>query len=358
MSRLPVLKFDLYVGRAVLMAALGVLALLVGLDALTSIIDEANDIDGDYRFGDILVYVGYTIPRRIHEFVPFAALIGALIGLGKLAASSELVVMRAAGVSMLRMSAMVLKPALLIALLGASVGELIAPHAEQLAMSYRALAQRSESAVAGRFGAWNRDGNTFVHVDAVQRGGIAYGVTLLSFDDNRQLSSALKADRGTHVGDHWLLEQVSLTRLGELGTTVEEATLWRWDTAITPQLLTLDVVEPETLSLFQLWPYAQYLKQQGMVFADIELAFWRKLLQPFATMGLVLVAMSFIFGPLREGTMGARVFVGVVVGVVFRISQDFFGPASLIFGYDPLLAALVPIAVCWVGGVGFLWRKT
>ena len=46
-------------------------------------------------------------------------------------------------------------------------------------MSHRALAQRSESAVAGRFGAWNVDGNTFVHVDAVQRGGVAYGVTLL-----------------------------------------------------------------------------------------------------------------------------------------------------------------------------------
>ena len=121
--------------------------------------------------------------------------------------------------------------------------------------------------------------------------------------------------------------------------------------------LTLDVVEPETLPVLELWPYAQYLKQQGMVFVDIELAFWRKLLQPLATLGLVLVAMSFIFGPLREGTMGARIFVGVIVGVVFRISQDFFGPASLIFGYDPLVAALVPIAVCWLGGTWLLWRR-
>ena len=81
------------------------------------------------------------------------------------------------------------------------------------------------------------------------------------------------------------------------------------------------------------------------------------MLQPLATLGLVLVAMSFIFGPLREGTMGARIFVGVIVGVVFRISQDFFGPASLIFGYDPLVAALVPIAACWLGGTWLLWRR-
>ena len=350
-------KFDWYVGRAVLMSTLAVLLLLVGLDALTSVVDETDDMGEGYGFSNILVYVGYTLPRRVHEFVPFAALIGALIGLGRLATTSELVVMRAAGVSLTGIALMALKPALLVAVMGFSVGEFIAPHSEQLAMSYRALAQRSESSVAGRFGAWNRDGNTFVHVDAVQRGGVAYGLTLLSFTQDRRLSTMLVAERATHAGDHWMLEQVQLTQLDAEQTRVEETTLRRWDTAITPQLLTLDVVAPETLPILQLWPYAQYLKQQGMVYVDIELAFWRKVLQPLATLGLVLVAMSFIFGPLREGTMGARVFIGVIVGVVFRISQDFFGPASLIFGYDPLVAAVVPISVCWIGGLWLLWRR-
>ncbi len=350
-------KFDWYVGKPVLVATLGVLILLVGLDALTSVVDETDDIRDGYGFTDILIYVGYTIPRRIHEFVPFAALIGALIGLGQLAATSELVVMRAAGVSMFRMATFALKPALIVASMGFAVGEFVAPHTEQLAMSYRALAQRSESSVAGRFGAWNRDANTFVHVDAVQRGGVAYGVTLLTFDEERRLRETLVAERATHFGDHWMLEQVESTRLVEGRTEIESLTLRRWDTAITPQLLTLDVVAPETLPLLQLWPYAQYLKQQGMVFVDIELAFWRKVLQPMATLGLVLVAMSFIFGPLRQGTMGARIFVGVTIGVAFRISQDFIGPASLIFGYAPFLAACVPIAVCWLGGVWLIWRR-
>ena len=93
-----------------------------------------------------------------------------------------------------------------------------------------------------------------------------------------------------------------------------------------------------------------------MVYVDIELAFWRKVLQPLATLGLVLVAMSFIFGPLRE-VQWVRGLIGVIVGVVFRISQDFFGPASLIFGYDPLVAAVVPISGCWVGGLWLLWRR-
>jgi lipopolysaccharide export system permease protein len=350
-------KFDYYLGRSVLVATLAVLALLTGLDSLISIIDESDDIGNGYEFGDVLIYVGYTVPRRIHEFVPFAGLIGGLVALGRLAASSELVVLRASGVSLGGIAAMVLKPALIMAVFGFAVGEFVAPHAEQLAMSHRALAQRSESAVAGRFGAWNRDGNTFIHVDAVQRGGIAYGVTLLTFDDDHRLVRSLIAERGTYADNYWMLEQVSSTHLEDGSTSVQEETLWRWDTDITPDLLTLDVVEPETLPILQLWPYARYLQRQGMVFVDIELAFWRKLLQPLATLALVLVAMSFIFGPLREGTMAARVFVGIIVGVVFRISQDFFGPASLIFGFDPLLAALSPIAVCWFGGLWLLWRR-
>ena len=347
-----------YIAREELSAAVTVLFILVGLDVLASVVDETRSMTDGYSFIQILIYVAYTIPRRVHEFVPFAALIGALIGLGRLAGTSELVVMRAAGVSMIRMTVAVLKPALLIAAVGISVGELVAPHTEQLAMSYRALAQRSESYVAGRFGAWNRDGNTFVHVDAVQRGGVAYGLTLLSFDENRRLRRSLVADRATHQDDHWLLEQVRMTKVQDGYTSISEETLWRWDTAISPELLTLDVVAPETLPVTQLWPYARYLENQGMVFADIELAFWRKVLQPIATLGLVLVAMSFIFGPLREGTMGARIFVGIIVGVVFRISQDFFGPASLIFGYEPLFAALIPIVFCWLTGLLLLWKRT
>ena len=92
-------KFDWYIGHAVLASTLAVLFLLVGLDALTSVVDETDDMGEGYGFSNILVYVGYTLPRRVHEFVPFAALIGAMIGLGRLATTSELVVMRAAGVT-------------------------------------------------------------------------------------------------------------------------------------------------------------------------------------------------------------------------------------------------------------------
>lgn len=350
-------RLERYIGGGVLTATLGVLGVLVGLDALSSLIDEIGDISESYRFGDVLKYVGLTLPRRIHEFVPFGALIGALIGLGRLASSSELVVARAAGISLGQLAGTVLKPALLVAVLGFLIGEFIAPVAEQVAVSERAIAQHPDVGFTGRGGTWNRDGNTYIHVAAVQRGGVIHGVTLLTYNADRQLVRSLRAERGRYLQDYWLLEDVSRTRLDRVSASTDRLTTLRWDTAITPDLLVLEVVDTNTLPVRELWPYARYLRQQGLTSGDVELAFWRKLLQPVAVAGLVLVAMSFIFGPLREGNMGARIFAGVIVGVVFRISQDFFGPASLIFGFPAVIAALVPILVCWLAGIWMLTRR-
>ena len=116
------------------------------------------------------------------------------------------------------------------------------------------------------------------------------------------------------------------------------------------------VVEPEYLPLTDLYRHSAYLFQHGLDSDDFQLAFWRKLLQPVGIAGLVLVAISFIFGPLRDGTMGFRIFAGVLVGIVFRTIQDLLGPASLVFGFSPLYAAVIPIIICFLAGALMLRR--
>ena len=348
---------DAYLLRLLSLSILGVLAVLVGLDALSALIDDLGDLSPTYGFADALIYVAYTIPRRIEEFIPYATLIGSLIGLGRLAASSELIVIRTAGVSMRKVGWMAIKPALLIAFFGMAIGEYIAPVSEQIAISQRALAQRDDPNMAGRYGTWNRDGNTFLHVDAVQRGGLIFGVSLIEYDESGLLASAVTAERGTYRDDHWLLEDVDITTVSDSKVSRSSTTTWRWDSSITPNLLTLDTVQPESLPATQLWSYAAYLRAQGLLANDIELAFWKKVLQPLAVAGLVVLAMSFIFGPLRDGTMGARIFAGVLAGVVFRISQEFFGPISLLMGLNGGIAAAMSIVVCWMVGLALLNRK-
>jgi lipopolysaccharide export system permease protein len=71
----------------------------------------------------------------------------------------------------------------------------------------------------------------------------------------------------------------------------------------------------------------------------------------------VLVGISFVFGPLRDSTMGLRVFVGVVLGISFKILQDMLGPISIVFGFPVFLAVLLPALLC--AGVGlYLLRRS
>lgn len=350
-------KLDRYIGAQVFVAILAVLGIILGLALLFAFIDELGDLNkGDYGIGQALWYVLLTAPRRAYEMLPMAALIGCLIGLGTLASNSELTVMRAAGVSIGRIVWAVMKPMLVLMLAGILIGEYVAPLTENQAQADRALAQGSGAAQSSKHGMWHRQGQEYVHINAVQPGGLLLGVTRYRFDDERRLQSASFARRAEHRGDHWLLRNVATTHFREGSTEVIKSPEERWDIELSPQLLSTVVMEPESLSVTGLWQYIHYLGEQGLNNARYWLAFWSKLLQPLITAALVLMAISFIFGPLRSVSLGQRVFTGVLVGFVFRIAQDLLGPSSLVFGFSPLLAVLVPAGVCGLAGFWLLRR--
>lgn len=346
-----------YVARQVAAATLLVLAVLVGIDIISGVIDQAGDFDDRYTVLSALWYTLLTVPSRIYAFLPFAALIGCLSGLGTLATTSELIVIRSAGVSVARILWMAIRPTLLIALAGALCAEYVGPPLKQLAESYRAVALEKDDIGISRYGLWHREDNRFIHFNAVQPNGELLGITLYEIDAQRRLQSALFARRAVYQGDHWLFEDVRETRFAADKLERVEAPQRRWDTQLSPQLLNILVLEPRDLSISGLWNYVQFLRAQGSNAGEYELAFWNKVLLPLAIVSLILVAASIVFGPLRQATMGYRVFVGVLIGVVFRVSQDMLGPASLVFGFAPILASAVPIGLSLLAGALILRRQ-
>lgn len=116
------------------------------------------------------------------------------------------------------------------------------------------------------------------------------------------------------------------------------------------------IVEPEELPITGLYSYSRYLEEQELDNNVYMLAFWRKALQPLTIIGLVLVAVSFIFGPLRSVTTGQRIVSGVVVGMIFKFSQDLLAPTSALYDIAPVWAALGPILICMALG-GWLLKR-
>ena len=113
---------------------------------------------------------------------------------------------------------------------------------------------------------------------------------------------------------------------------------------------------PESLPVRELRSYAAYLESEGLRAGDYWLAFWNKVLQPAVIFSLLLIAVAFVFGPLRESTTGFRVFSGVLVGVVFQMSLKLLGPSSLVFGFSPFWAVATPVLICLTVGLLLLRR--
>ncbi|MEE3170628.1 MAG: LPS export ABC transporter permease LptG [Pseudomonadota bacterium] len=349
-------RIDGYVMRTVGGAMFLVMVVVLSLDLIFAFIAELEDTRNDYQTLQALWYVVMTLPRRIYDYLPLGAFMGCLVGLGSMASSSELTVIRAAGVSLRRIVWSAMKPALLVVILGVLIGEYVAPPAERVAQSDKAVALGAGSNVASASGVWHKEGNVYIHLNAVQPNGVLHGISRFRFDDQRQMVSASFARRAIYQGDHWLLENVRTTRLEESRTVRETSPSERWQTGLSPSVLSVLIVKPENLSMTGLYTYASYLDEQRLNAAPYWLAFWKKALMPLGTAVMVLVAISFIFGPLRSVTMGFRVFTGLLVGLLFKYMQDLLGPMSLVYGFNPMLAVLIPIAISAVAGALLMRR--
>lgn len=338
-------KIDHYVMRNVGGAMLLVMIVVLSLDLIFAFVAELEDTRNNYQILDALWFVFLTLPRRIYDYLPLGAFMGCLVGLGSMASASELTVIRAAGVSLKRVVWSAMKPALVAVLAGVLIGEYLAPPVEKAAQSYKAVSLGTGQSVAAAHGVWHREGNVFMHLNAVQSDGVLLGVTLFRFNEQRQLKAASFAERAVYQGDHWLLENSTTTHLAGDRTRREDHESLRWDTSLSPSVLSVLIVKPENLSMSGLYTYASYLGDQELNASPYWLAFWKKALMPLGTGVMVLVAISFIFGPLRSVTMGFRVFTGLLVGLLFKYMQDLLGPMSLVYGFNPVLAVVVPIAV-------------
>ena len=346
-----------YVGKQVLLAILMVLGVILGLDILAAIVDELGDLEGNYTFLHSLIYILMTIPRRINDYLPYAALVGCLAGLGGLASNSELTVMRAAGISTKRLVWIVMRPAILVMVFGMLISEYLAPVTEQLAQNKRDYLISGDNISSTKGGVWNREGDEFMRFNSVQPNGVVLGIMLYTFDNEQNLIRALAAKRGSFQdGNYWVLEDVAETTFFKDKTSRRHFATLRWNTNLSPRLLNVLSMRPGYLSISDLYSYVEYRRDQGLDSGEFLLAFWKKVLQPLGTASLVLIAISFIFGPLREVTMGYRVFTGVMVGVVFRTVQNLLGPASLVFSFPPWQAVSIPIIICAIAGF-YMLRK-
>jgi len=352
---------DRHIGQTVLLAMIVVLGIVVALDLIFSLVDELGEAGVDYHSGNAALFVLLTAPTGVYELLPYAALGGALIGLGILASNNELVVMQSAGVHKWRIVGAVLKPTFIVMLLGLVIGEFVAPPLEEIANSNKAIQLSGEGSINSEAGTWHKIDNDYIHINAIAPGGEQlFGVSRYRINEKRELGSASFAESGRYIptadGGYWRLLNVRQSRFADRQVMTSQYPQEDWQADLSPELLSVLLVEPEKQSLSGLYRFARFFRSDGLESGVYFLAFWKKLLQPLSTLALVVLAISFVFGPLREATMGFRIFVAIGTGLAFTLVQRMLEPVSLIYGVSPLMAVLTPVALCALVGV-FLMRR-
>lgn len=345
-------RMDRYIAATVLKAVALVLVCLLTLVTLFTVVDELRDLTPGYTPRHALLYVLYSTPRRLVELMPYGVFLGALVGLGVMASREEVTILRAAGVSLLRLFGSVALPALLLLAINQALGEFVAPRAEAAGSSLKLSVRQGDGGRTINSAHWYREGDLVTNINGFGADGELLGVHQFSWQDS-QLVLSRYAARGVYVAEagHWRLIDVVETRFDDGATESRRYPALAWRTEAEPALLSAKALfEPDKLSLSDLGFQIDYSRREQLDATPYQVAFWSRTLQPVAVLGLVLLAIGFVVGPLREVGMGMRLTVGIAVGLVFKYLLDLFGPVSIVFGVPAWLSMSMPVVVCWVAG--------
>ena len=348
---------DRYIGVTVAGSTFVVLLVLLALFSFGSFVAELDAVGkGDYTLTVAAEYVLLSLPRMAYQLFPVIALLGSVIGLGMLASNNELLVMRAAGVSVGRIALSVMKVGLLWTIVAVILGEFVAPYTDRFAQTMHNTALVDRFAMTSQNGLWARDGQDYIHVRDVLGNGLVGGITIYEFDDAQRLLEVTRARTGQFVAGKWVLNKVERSHIDPTGVETQNLKKLEWQSLLTPEMIEVVVVKPDSLSFKGLLDYIGYLRDNGLDAEHYQLAFWKKMVLPVTTAVMVFLSIPFIFGPLRSVGIGQRIFVGTLVGIGFYLLGQLFGFAGLVYKIPTPLSAALPTTLFFILAV-FLVRR-
>ena len=336
-----------YIVKEVLKGSAIALILLLTLFNLFTFSDELKDLGkGVYGLKEIFLYLALTSPRVFYELVPSAALLGSLFVVGSMGNNREIVAMRAAGLSIFWVIKSVMLAGCVLVVLALSVGEFVAPQAERTAQLIKTTAQNNEVVMKSKYGLWLREGKQFVNVRKIPSKGELSEIYLYQVDDQDRLVSVTKAEKATFLGNEtWDMKGIVKTELSSKQIFSSSELKKKWQTSIDPDLLNVVVVKSENMSLYDLFMYIEFLKGNNQKSQSFELAFWSRLINPFVTFVMLMVSIPFVVGVGRGVSTGGRMMIGIIIGMTFNIFDKIAGHVGLVYGYDPMLMAVLPSVV-------------
>ncbi len=343
-----------YLIRALFSGTAVVLLILLSLNLFFAFVSQLEDMGkGNYGLLQIIEYVLLRLPQMAYEIFPLAVLMGTLFGVGALASTRELVVMRAAGLALSRFLRAMGMGGLLLVGICFVLGDYVVPQASNMAQDLQATALNGKHTARIGGEVWVRDGNRFINIRQLINSKLIAGVSIYEFNDDHQLQWSGWADHARIETDGWRLYGFSSTVFdaSQLHSRHQDEFFWR--TQVSSDILGLFALKPEMLSTIGLYRYIAYLRDNGLQTSEFALAFWHKVVAPVTVLVMILLALPFLFGPLRDVGTGQRIIAGIGVGLSYYLLNAGIGGVGQVAGINPALSAWLPTvllgAAAWIG---------
>ncbi len=332
-----------YLMRSIVSSTALVLVVLLALAGLFEFIAELDDVQNNYRTPQAIMFAALRLPILAFQMMPVSALIGSLLGLGGLAAGSEIIVMRSAGLSVKRLAGMVALTGFVMLVFTGLLGEFIGPPLDYYARNMRVEARLGQGDERLGRAAWVKDGSVFLHLERVNSEFDFGSLYVFRFDDDNGLASIAKAENsGIDDDDRWRLENVRETQFSNDGVQVIASSVAIESFEVNSELLGSSLAKSSSLSGRGLLGYIDYLRRNSLDASRYETELWYRISRTTAVMIMPMLALAFVFGPLRSGGAGARLMIGVGIGLAYYLASEMLATSGQVFDLNPALVAWLP----------------
>ena len=339
---------------------IGISMIMIGLISLFAFFDFIQEIGdlgkGSYGIIQAISFVILSIPGHIYEVVPLAVLIGAMYTIGQLSYNSELNVLRASGYSIKKIAWSLMYVGILFSFFTVLIGDFIAPHSEKSAQQIKIISTNSSVSQEFSSGFWIKDGDNFVNIENVLPDSSLEQIHIYEFDENFNLRTIVDAKNGSFKNGEWKLKEIKQTILDKDSVKTKTIESGSWKSLMRPEMMNALIISPQKMSSINLLKFINYLKKNNQKSTKFEVALWEKLIHPLMPLVMIIFAIPFGFLQERSGGKFFKMFVGIIIGIVYQILNTMIRHLSLLNDWQPFISSLIPTLIFLSIGI-FLINK-
>ncbi|PWQ94634.1 LPS export ABC transporter permease LptG [Leucothrix arctica] len=337
---------DRYLWKSVLVGLAMAWFALTLLVVFFDFIGESGDLNENYNSLQAFIFLLYSIPSRLYELFPTSMLIGTLLGLGTLAANSEFIAMRAAGISVGNIIFSVLKVGVILVGLVFLMGEYVVPKADLAGRNFKSSLSNKNIVMTQGASLWIKDQNRIIHIGQVWSEDKLTDVTIYTLkSDYSGLESQTHVETITSSDQGWEMSATTEQTFSKAGVDTQFLEKKVDANLLNPKFISIASVQPEQLSISELSELIEYQQSNNLNTDKLKLAYWKRFSAPFSALVMLFLAMPFLFGSQRGGGAGQRVFIGIIAGIAFFLINKVLNQLGSVYGVTPLLSAFSPALI-------------